>query len=112
VVLAALDWGTVPVSACGMSLVLVQGSEPLGKLYTGCLSAKVMMELVYGVVLGCWLGLRLGWDYYIGAFLEMYHKLKPWYLALVVSVPNTCTNYRVILPFTGSNQTSYLRGVQ
>jgi hypothetical protein len=32
VVLAALDWGTVPVSACGISLVLVEGSEPLERL--------------------------------------------------------------------------------
>jgi hypothetical protein len=65
-----------------------------------------MMELVYGVVLGCWLGLRLGWDYYIGVILEMYHKLGPWNFALVVSVPITCTNYMVILLFISSNQTN------
>jgi len=57
-------------------------------------TVQIATELVYGVVLG-WKGR----DHYIGAILEMYRKLGPWYFSLVVSVPNTCANYRVILPF-------------
>ncbi len=51
-------------------------------------------------------------DYNNGAISEMCCKLELWYSSLVISVPLTCANYRVILLFTGSNQTFYLKGVQ
>jgi hypothetical protein len=40
----------------------------------------------------------------------MYGKLGLRYSSLVISVPLTCANYRVILFFISNNQTFYLRG--
>jgi len=62
--------------------IIAEGRESWDRFHSYC--PVVMGVWVMAYCQGGRLGLRYGWDYYIGAILEMYCKLGPWYFAVVV----------------------------